>query len=358
MGDSQVPYNYEPDARTTLIAALSTPRFATYMAKAGQHVEYAFALYLYNARVAKAFLYPLGVVEVTVRNAVDAILVEKYGDNWHLDAGFRDKTLTQDGLATLNKAIARVGATAPRSQIVATLTFDFWSNLFRPEYAQALWRTRLNVAFPSIPKKTSRADVQSLVREINRLRNRVAHHEPVLDLNVPDLHSKIAEVVGYRCAETARWMRHHSTVAATIRTRPKRDGSAGLHLASRIDTNFLTVAEDFTLAEVLNKTTDLHPGIVCLDRSGKILGGFTLYDIGAYIAAAASADGGMIDLTAHQMAAVLGTVSSKAWSTMDALVPIADAVAELQKPAIRVLIAIDAKSGKPVGTIVRAHRRY
>lgn len=52
------------------------------------------AMYLYNASAAKAFLFPLNVTEVMLRNAIDDILVAKFGVSWHQDANFRDQTLT------------------------------------------------------------------------------------------------------------------------------------------------------------------------------------------------------------------------------------------------------------------------
>ena len=84
MAESQVPFPYLPAQMQAIRASISEPRFATYLAKGGNHDEYAMALYLYNARVAKAFLYPLNVAEVTLRNAVDGILVGRFGVSWHL----------------------------------------------------------------------------------------------------------------------------------------------------------------------------------------------------------------------------------------------------------------------------------
>jgi len=130
-GENQVPYPYLPGQLTAIRAAISEPRFATYLTKAGNHQEYAVALYLYNARVAKAFLYPLGRGS-QLRNAVDEILVQRFGQNWHQDTAFRDQTLDAGRAGHLDKAIRRAGQQAPRGQIVATLTFDFWSNLFSP----------------------------------------------------------------------------------------------------------------------------------------------------------------------------------------------------------------------------------
>ena len=147
MAESQVPYPYLPAQVDAIRASLSEPRFGAYLSKGGNDTGYALALYLYNARLAKAFLYPLHVVEVTLRNAIDGLLVSRYGQTWPHEAALRDGLLTDAGRATLDKAIGRAGAGASRGQIVAELTFDFWSHLLRPEY-HALWRTALNIVFP------------------------------------------------------------------------------------------------------------------------------------------------------------------------------------------------------------------
>jgi hypothetical protein len=95
MAESQVPYPYLQADLQAIRSSVSEPRFFTYLVKGGNHEEYAMALYLYNARVAKAFLFPLNVAEVTLRNAIDSILVTKFGTNWHLDPTFRNTVLTE-----------------------------------------------------------------------------------------------------------------------------------------------------------------------------------------------------------------------------------------------------------------------
>ena len=232
MADSQAPYPYLPHQVAAIRASLSEPRFATYLNKGGGDERSAIALYLYNARVAKAFMFPLSVVEVTLRNAIDALLVARYGTRWHAEGYFRANILMLEGLTTLDKAIRRAGPHAVRSQVVAELTFDFWSNLMRPEYGD-LWRTGLNIVFPNIPRSIKRHDVQSMAKAINLFRNRVAHHEPVLDLNVTAIHAMIVRLADLRCSETAAWLMHHSTVSTLFRTRPRGGVGRGRTLSQR-----------------------------------------------------------------------------------------------------------------------------
>jgi hypothetical protein len=49
MAESQVPFDYTPEAKSKIRAALSEPRFQTYIKAAGHDEDYAIALYLYNA---------------------------------------------------------------------------------------------------------------------------------------------------------------------------------------------------------------------------------------------------------------------------------------------------------------------
>ncbi|TPJ12254.1 Abi family protein [Mesorhizobium sp. B2-7-3] len=358
MAESQVPYPYLPPQLQAIRASISEPRFATYLTKGGNHEEYAMALYLYNARVAKAFLYPLNVAEVTLRNAVDGILVAKFGSTWHQDATFREQTLSADGLATLDKAIQRAGANAARNQVIATLTFDFWSNLFRSEYG-ALWRTTVNIAFPHLKHGESRQEIQNLVRPINAFRNRVAHHEPVLDMNVTDIHAKIVRLVELRCAETAAWMKHHSTLGAVVRSRPRRDGSATNTLASKLDAAFVPVTPETGLSELIDLVEEKPQPILCLDEDGRPTAAFTVLDAIRFISQRAKDLDGLIALHDHRVADLIAATNvTGRWVQMDEASPVALAVKELQKPRIQILVGIDGATGKATGAILRAHRRY
>jgi CBS domain-containing protein len=297
-------------------------------------------------------------VEVTLRNAVDEILVQRFGQNWHQDTAFRDQTLTPEGLATLDKAIRRAGQQAPRGQIVATLTFDFWSNLFRPEYG-ALWRTSVNIAFPNLQHGETRQEIQNLVKPINAFRNRVAHHEPVLDLNVTDVLAKIVRLTELRCQETAAWLRHHCTLNTVVRSRPRRDKSSADSVSAKLDRNLVTVSADTTLRKLAETFDEKHKAIVCLDSEGLPTAAFTIFDVLRFISDSAKALDGMIDLKEHKVSDLLGTFDvTERWVAMDEKTSMGLAVKELQKPRIQILVGTDSSTGKATGAIVRAHRRY
>ncbi|MFX6747543.1 hypothetical protein ABTH31_20870, partial [Acinetobacter baumannii] len=77
------------------------------------------------------------ILEVTVRNTINELLIQKFGENYFFNQVFID-ILNEYSEGSLKKAISRA-KTNKNCDIVSTLTFDFWSNLFRDEYDRPLW---------------------------------------------------------------------------------------------------------------------------------------------------------------------------------------------------------------------------
>ncbi len=356
MADSQVPYPYLANQITAIRASISEPRFGAYLHKGGGDVEYALGLYLYNARLAKAFLYPLHVVEVTLRNAIDQYLVSRFGLNWPHELAFRDGVLSGPGRANLDKAMSRTGVGATRGQIVAELTFDFWSNLLRPEY-HALWRTGLNIVLPNVRAPIGRHEVQGLARSINRFRNRVAHHEPILDQNVGDVQKTILELIGLRCAETAAWTKHHSTVSNVMRTRPR--GGSGATVFARQAPDFVIVTRTTTLLDVVAALDRTRQAAVCVDDNGLPCAAFSALDITRFIAIDAPRNAGLFAPGERNVGDLLGEIDvEQRWTSIPDDQPIAIGIDQLRRPRVDVLVGTHAVGGQPTGTILRAHRRY
>lgn len=360
MAESQVPFPYTPEDMTAIRSSISADRFATYLTAAKGNEHHALDLYLYNARLAKAFLYPLHVGEVTLRNAIDEVLTDLHGPTWPTNQGFNDQ-LTPESRKSLAKAIARASTIQrgpPRGQVVATLTFDFWSNLFRPDYDRPIWQVNLRKALPHCQPRTTRAEVQILVRDINFLRNRIAHHEPILSVNATSLHADIVRLVEMRSPSMSRWLRYHSTLSTVIRTKP-RPGMAAQTAIERCDTGFQAVAEDHTLASVLATYSPDTPAIVCVDQAGSPTALLSAAEIVAY--ASGRLTGTMIDFGEHKVADLLssGIVLGR-WASVVTNAPIAELVDVIKGPGIRGVVVVEERNGMqfPRGVLLRAHRRY
>ncbi|CAN1519431.1 hypothetical protein MCEMIH15_01041 [Caulobacteraceae bacterium] len=63
-------------------------------------------------------------------------------------------------------------------KIIAELTFAFWKRLYAAEYEHQLWRTTLKRTYRN--KSLKRSEVSAQLEIVYQMRNRLAHHEPVV----------------------------------------------------------------------------------------------------------------------------------------------------------------------------------
>lgn len=244
MAESQVSFTYLNDGND-IIDSLSKQRFFTYLKKSSFKKNYAFDLYLYNSRLSKSLLFPLQVFEVCLRNAINNFFIKEFCIDWAIDSNFR-KILNSHSLATLDKAIERAKSSS-NDDIIAVITLDFWSNLFRSDYDRSLWQKNIHNVFG---EKVTRKLIQKDVAEINKLRNRIAHHEPILDLNLNLVYKKIIELIKLISKDTAKWTNHFTTFHDVIRTKPSVSGGQKPLFSEKYDSDFCIVDENTFLSEL------------------------------------------------------------------------------------------------------------
>lgn len=240
MGQSQEQITYDDTLLQALDNTLSSSRLAPYLRLAKDDPVYAHQLYLWNARLAKSFLYPLGVVEVTVRNSMHNALSSAFGTpDWVISPNLHYTYFTPQTLASHGSSKRRViksnkGRIPSPDEMVAGLNFDFWSNILRQEYAQ-LWQKgdTLKNAFPLMGPVPDLAQARLAIAEVNHFRNRIAHHEPIHKLDVREKMNLLRKVMGFVCDDTADWMIKCSTVMQTLRSVPSQvSGLPGPQLSS------------------------------------------------------------------------------------------------------------------------------
>ena len=64
-------------------------------------------------------------------------------------------------------------------KLIAELMFSFWKQMYALEYEKPLWKTTLKRTFPN--KTIARESIAEHLQTIHKTRNRLAHHEPVLN---------------------------------------------------------------------------------------------------------------------------------------------------------------------------------
>lgn len=252
MGECHAPFPYVEEQLVSIEGALSSERLARYVRAAKGDRKEALRLYLYNARLAKACLFPLGMAEIVVRNAIDRCLSATFGPQW-----FRfDPTVTgipTSSSTTLKSVVERLGADDHgaypidrRSEIVTSLPFEFWCALLRSS-TEHLWETCLRSGFPNLKVDQGRRNVSALASKLSRFRNRVVHHEPIFEgWNLQSIQTEAVELIRMVCEDTAFWVRRHSTIMHAVRTKPERP-DAFEPLSARATSEFVFVEGSNTL---------------------------------------------------------------------------------------------------------------
>lgn len=211
---------------------LSAARLAKYSTAAGGDIGRALALYEWNSRISAALMRDLGHIEVGLRNAYAAV-IERYwaGSPLHWtrssQALFPPVFRMRDGRqvdintqqrAQLEQACERVGPEGAPGKVIAELTFGFWRFLSSSAHEKTVWVPYLHQVFP--PGTDRKRDVDSKVATLNRLRNRVAHHEPLIGENLSREAAKISALGGLLDRDLGAYVAATSSVPEVLSERP------------------------------------------------------------------------------------------------------------------------------------------
>lgn len=207
---------------SALRKTLSASRMTNYDAAAGTQ-EIAIELYAWNAEVSSAFLFPLHVCEVVVRNAVAECFEIKYGSNWPWVTSF-ERSLNNRLKEDLSRAKDSVGNTKKTGKVIAELNFFFWQSIFTKSHDFRIWNQYLLTAFPNLDNKNpippQREGIYQVLDELRHLRNRIAHHEPIFKRDLLEDYKKIKNLIALRCEITANWLDEKQNVKTIIEKKP------------------------------------------------------------------------------------------------------------------------------------------
>lgn len=217
----QVRTPFTPDRLAALESNLSAERLARYLNDADGDQVAAMALYEWNVAISEAFYSPLQHLEVVLRNALGNALRAQYGADWYLQNGVPPLMYPlPDMLAKARGELTKRGIPLEHGRILAELNFGFWGGLLSSRYETTLWRPVFFRAFGNRPAGFKRKTVHDPIERLRRLRNRIAHHEPIHDRNLAADYAEIMQVVGWISPYMATWIDETSNVTATLAVRP------------------------------------------------------------------------------------------------------------------------------------------
>ncbi len=168
---------------------MSSKRMSRYLNACDGDKRKAQALYRLNLRLSQEMFTIISCYEVALRNAIDRIMSSSLGSDWLRDAilpgGIFDHPRFSGTTRIMYKAYNELVSNGKYScsKMLSTMEFGIWKYMYSSPQYLATGRRLLNV-FPNKPKSsaTRQYNNQFIYNEldaINRLRNRIAHHEPI-----------------------------------------------------------------------------------------------------------------------------------------------------------------------------------
>lgn len=191
-----------------LIQILSAERFSTYQIWAKHDDALAERLYSYNVKLSADFYSSLHMLEIALRNMCDQALSAKYGPNWFDDQTVVIDPYQQTCVREARHTLSKEGKTGSHGQVISELNFGFWSSLFGKK-SNHLWGTiRPIFKAPGI----KRADISGKLRDLRKLRNRIAHYEPILAQPLASRHADVLNLTAWLSVDAAAWITTHCPV--------------------------------------------------------------------------------------------------------------------------------------------------
>ena len=226
MAKTKERLNLTDTGLSVVINTLTLERMYRYLNTAKNDKRVAMSLYMYNAKISAAMLSDIHFLEVALRNKFSAVLSAHFVNNglpWYDDPAFqaivsqpkngRPNTRTIKAITGAQKSILKnlpINATITPGKLVAELTFGFWHTLANPDLEHTLWVPVLSKCFGT--KAPQRATFNAQLETIRQIRNRVAHHEPIIHLTLEQKHKDLIDATTLLCPSTVQLLKDTSTV--------------------------------------------------------------------------------------------------------------------------------------------------
>lgn len=188
-----------------VLAGFPQPRLEPFLRAAEGDEAKALDLYVWNTQMAGAALEQISHLEILLRHAIDTQLSKRVREDTRKIPWFLLPPFYSAQSQAIDKVRERLRSEGKetRDQIVAGLSFGFWSGWMGAKHEE-LWRETLHNAFPGAGL---RKDVTVLAEQIRKVRNRVAHHDSLLNIDVGFEMRAVFSLAEMINKDAADWMR-------------------------------------------------------------------------------------------------------------------------------------------------------
>ena len=206
-------FSYQPSQVANVQSLLSQERFGPYLRDAQNDPVAALRQYERNTLLSESLYGVLQALEVAVRNSMHNVLTVGFqSPEWYFKAPLVPPETER--VQEARTVLLRAKQAPTPGQMVATLAFGFWVALTNKKYARGLWVPHLSKAFPR--RRMNHSDAHVRLKRLRDLRNRVAHHEPIIRRNLKDDLAMILETISWICPDTAAWVKATNTLAGKL----------------------------------------------------------------------------------------------------------------------------------------------
>lgn len=167
--------------------AFSKPRLGRFLLAASGNKDKALLLYKLNIQISQRLFGVLSIFETTLRNQIDQHYRQHFNDNEWLknqcgqSGMFSHSSFAKYGFESRTKVLttfARLGNRYNHDRLVAELSLGFWTYIFAP-IQFIVGGQGLHKIYRNRPKGTTQKQIFNGLDEVRKLRNRIAHHEPL-----------------------------------------------------------------------------------------------------------------------------------------------------------------------------------
>lgn len=207
---------------TCFSRSLPPGRIRQFMRMAGHDPVYAQALHDWNEQIGSALFRPLQKLELALRTRIPTAFETVYGPDWYKDPGFRKKSDLADrnSIAESIKRLMAEAVPIDAEAVMAKASFGLCVGLLRPIYNPEVWSKELYRTFPALPTSEGRHGLAVIASHAAWLRNRIDHHEPLIEIDLSLSHSRILKALGWIDLVLAARARKDMSVQQLLRAKP------------------------------------------------------------------------------------------------------------------------------------------
>ncbi|HEY1755579.1 MAG TPA: hypothetical protein VGG72_09310 [Bryobacteraceae bacterium] len=222
---------YASNEIAALELALSPERLKPYLIRAGGSRQKAILIYERNTALSEALYGVTQATEVALRNSIHRVLSSGFGSMWFDVVGL--EAPQSEKIEKAKFEIERSQRVVTSGGLVSELNLGFWTSLVSTRYEKTLWVPHLHKAFPhairvkrdartgsdsTTPLK--RSEIFDQLERVRTLRNRIAHHESILRLDLGKMYAETLEALKWVCPTSAEWVRSTNCFPSRLHEKP------------------------------------------------------------------------------------------------------------------------------------------